>query len=632
VSASPSSGIDRLVALALGGLCLAAYVATLTPGLSFPVMDSHELALNAIRLGVAHPSGYPVYTLFGFLWVHAVPFGDAAYRMNLLSAVMGAAAVGTHYLLIRALGPCRLAAAGATLLYGLGDVFWSQAVITEVYAANAFLQIVTMLVLIRWARRVTEGRPSDGLFLAFALLFGLSAGTHLSNLGFAPLYAAFVLLVDPSILRRPRTIAAAAALFAVALGQYAWLYLRGSRFDQYPNVEPDSLRGMWGYTLGAFSSSRFAYPVGILPFRLWFYLQQLTNNVGIAGVAIGMLGAWMLLWRSPFAFWLLLGMHVTNVFVFAQFSVPDPEVFFLPGYVPWAVFVGCGLQACIDAVAWAYARWTPSPRIAHAIVALPLVVWIGWMGARNFGPNDRSKDTLVPDFDRNVYDLLPPDSAVLSARGAFGADMLYWQVADKMRRDVSVLGQRETPPWDERRPLYATLRVADGEPTASARMGRRDLPEGAWYVPVLFGNARGMILSRVDRTPPSLVDDAPPSATERRLGPVTLVDAQVRAEPQAPTPRLHVQARWRVPDAARVVVATGLGDRTLESHTLGLENLARYADVVGLPPGSVVREDYRVVVPSTTPAGTHTARLGVTVFGEHGMTTEWIDVGRIDLP
>jgi len=297
------------------------------------------------------------------------------------------------------------------------------------------------------------------------------------------------------------------------------------------------------------------------------------------------------------------------------------------------VFVGGGLQACLDGVAWACARWTTSPRAAQAVVALPLAAFVAWMGARSFHANDRSTDTLVPDFDRNVYDLLPANAAVLSARGAFGANMLYWQVADGMRRDVSVLGQRETP-WDEHGPLYSTLRVADGVPTSTARMGRHDtdLPADGWYVPVLFGNARAMILSRVDRTPPPLVDDTAPATGGHPLGPVTLVDAGVRAEPQAPTARLHVRARWRVPDARRVVVSTALDDHTLESHTLGLENLARYANTVGLSPGSVVREEYRVVVPSTTPAGTYPVRLGVTVFGDHGITTEWTDVGRIDVP
>jgi hypothetical protein len=627
---SSSAGIDGLVALALVAACLGAYVATLTPGLSFPVMDSHELALNAIRLGVAHPSGYPVYTWLGWAWVHAAPFGDAAYRMNLLSAVLGAAAVGVLYLVIRALGPGRLAAAGAALLFGAGDAFWSQAVITEVYTANAFLQTLTMLTLLGWARRRTDGRDAGSLFLVFALVFGLSSGTHLSNFGFAPLYAAFVLLVDPSMLRRPRLIAVAAALFAAGVAQYAWLYVRGSTFDQYPNVQPDSLRGMWGYTFGAFSSSRFAYPLGALPFRLVFYLQQLTKNFGMAGVAVGMLGAWTLMRRSPFAAWLVVGMHVTNAFVFAQFSGPDPEVFYIPGYVAWAALVGCGLQGCVDAVAWAGAR---SPRAAQAVVALPLAIGIAWMGARNFRANDRTDDTLVPDFDRNVYDLLPPDSDVLASRGAFGADLLYWQIADGMRRDVTVLGQRDAPPWDGSRPLYATLRVADGVPTLAGRIGRRedDLPADAWYVPVLFGNARGMILSRVAQRPPTLVDETAPAVEGRRLGPVTLLHADVRADPDAPTGRLHVRTLWRVPDASRVVVATGLGDRTLESHTLGLENLARYARTEGLPPGSLVREDFRVVVPSTTAAGAYTARIGVTVFGERGIAMEWTDVGRIEL-
>jgi hypothetical protein len=190
----------RLAAL-LGALCLAVYVSTLTPGLSFPVMDSHELTLNAIRLGVAHPSGYPVYTWLGFLWVHLVPLGDAAYRMNLLSAVMGAIAVGGMFLVVRTLGCGRLAAAAAALLLGLGDTLWSQAVITEVHTSNLAFQIATILVLLHWARRVRSGGGGDRLFLAFAVLFGSSLGTHLANLGFAPVYAGFVLATDPAIVR-----------------------------------------------------------------------------------------------------------------------------------------------------------------------------------------------------------------------------------------------------------------------------------------------------------------------------------------------------------------------------------------------------------------------------------------------
>ena len=52
-----------IAAWLVAALCFALYVRTLAPGLVFPVIDSHELTLNAVRLGVPHPSGYPLYTV-----------------------------------------------------------------------------------------------------------------------------------------------------------------------------------------------------------------------------------------------------------------------------------------------------------------------------------------------------------------------------------------------------------------------------------------------------------------------------------------------------------------------------------------------------------------------------------------
>ena len=40
-------------------------------------------------MGTAHPTGYPTYVLLG--WLASVllqPFGEAAFRMNLLSAIL----------------------------------------------------------------------------------------------------------------------------------------------------------------------------------------------------------------------------------------------------------------------------------------------------------------------------------------------------------------------------------------------------------------------------------------------------------------------------------------------------------------------------------------------------------------
>ena len=75
----------------LGALAL--YMATLLPDVG--VWDTAEFQTLGPVLGIAHPTGYPTYTLL--LWLASVvlqPFGNEAYRADLLSAtlVAGAAA------------------------------------------------------------------------------------------------------------------------------------------------------------------------------------------------------------------------------------------------------------------------------------------------------------------------------------------------------------------------------------------------------------------------------------------------------------------------------------------------------------------------------------------------------------
>ncbi len=71
----------------------ALYGASAMPGLA--IMDSGEFLGVAVKLGVAHPTGYPLYAVLGHLATF-FPWGDAAWRINLLSA---AGAAGTVFFL-----------------------------------------------------------------------------------------------------------------------------------------------------------------------------------------------------------------------------------------------------------------------------------------------------------------------------------------------------------------------------------------------------------------------------------------------------------------------------------------------------------------------------------------------------
>ncbi|KAJ8390873.1 hypothetical protein AAFF_G00100050 [Aldrovandia affinis] len=60
-----------------------------------PGGDSGELITAACELGVAHPPGYPLFTLLSHLALVLLPFRSAAYSVNLLSGLLGAVASGT---------------------------------------------------------------------------------------------------------------------------------------------------------------------------------------------------------------------------------------------------------------------------------------------------------------------------------------------------------------------------------------------------------------------------------------------------------------------------------------------------------------------------------------------------------
>ncbi len=101
-----------LAAVAAFAVALVVYVRTLLPGVSFG--DWAEAEMIPARLGILHPTGYPLYSLVGTLF-SLIPIESVAYRANLLSAVAAAAAVGVMVLIAVRLGvrPVIAFAAGA---------------------------------------------------------------------------------------------------------------------------------------------------------------------------------------------------------------------------------------------------------------------------------------------------------------------------------------------------------------------------------------------------------------------------------------------------------------------------------------------------------------------------------------
>ena len=89
---------DWWVAIFTAVVALVGYVRTLAP--SVTLGKAGALTTAAFQRGVPQPPGAPLWTLGAWVWCHALPIGNIAWRLNLLSAVTGAAACGVVALLI----------------------------------------------------------------------------------------------------------------------------------------------------------------------------------------------------------------------------------------------------------------------------------------------------------------------------------------------------------------------------------------------------------------------------------------------------------------------------------------------------------------------------------------------------
>jgi hypothetical protein len=149
----------RFLPFIVGLTALILYSVTAAPSLVALYDDSLEFQLVGPTFGIAHPTGYPLYTLLGGLWSRVIfPFGNWAWRMNLFSVVAGAAAIAVLFLLAR-----RLAAGSpssgtaAALAFALSPLWWSQTTVAEVYALHGlFVAVILWVAMADRRRQMTD--------------------------------------------------------------------------------------------------------------------------------------------------------------------------------------------------------------------------------------------------------------------------------------------------------------------------------------------------------------------------------------------------------------------------------------------------------------------------------------------
>ena len=207
--------VRGLAALFLGALVL--YAAS-TPR-TVMLEDDGLFVTTASFAGVAHPPGYPLYVVLGWL-ASLVPFGSVAWRVHTLSGLMGACTCACiAWLVLRRTGN-RPAAYLAGAALAVSEHFWSQAIIADVYTTNTAAVFLTLALV-----QEAAARRSTRLWVGAAAVYGCGLANHYPLLMLAsPVFLAYGIGARNECWRRLPALLPVAAFPAAVL--YGWMVWR----------------------------------------------------------------------------------------------------------------------------------------------------------------------------------------------------------------------------------------------------------------------------------------------------------------------------------------------------------------------------------------------------------------------
>jgi len=420
-------------------------------------------------LALSHPLFYIVA-----IAVKTLPFGEFAHRINMVSAVAGAAAIANLYLLVRLLAGRDIPAVIAAITLAVSHTFWRHASIIETYTLWTALFLAELIVLLHYVRT-----KRIRFLYWLGLLNGLAIAVHILASISLVCYAVFIayLLIKKEIhLKNLGMI----VLLWIA-GALPYVYLIAGTMIQTGDVTGTLASAAFGTRWqGAVLNASLS--LSLVKENLCYILFNFPSP----NILLLFAGGFALFKTPPdrgFGNILLALMALFFVFAF-RYIVPDRYAFFIPFYVIASILIGLGAQFLLDrmhhqALVFVVLLFSVLPIGVYA--AAPTMA--GWMqldvGTRDDIPyrNDNAY-FLQPwktgykgaeRFADEVLDAVGEDAVIYADVTTVGPLLLAQQVRHK-RPDVTIISgtvnSRHAPPFNEQtigtlledRPLYVVSR------------------------------------------------------------------------------------------------------------------------------------------------------------------------------
>jgi len=479
------------------------YALTIAPDITWANAgaDGADLITATYMGGVPHPSGYPTYMLLAKIF-QLIPLGPLAFRTNLMSAVFGVfSALLASGLVKRCIRSYiehswlpHWVGFITGLAFGLSQLFWAQAVITEVYTLHIFfillvLWLTLLLGKVQFLEKAGLLAPT-WLDRLGGLLFGLALGNQLTVIFLLPVWLlvdtvyfeqirAYILSLRTSRWRRVKqsqssliriintavnwpSFARRFGWLLLGLGVYIVIPIRARSVSPVKWGNPVDLEGLWWLVSGqAYQDRLFTLAPEFVWTRIRNWADMLQTQFGLLGLILGFYG---LLYGKPRLkrfYWITVWTFLAYSIFAVGYNSSDSYVLLIPAYLAFALWIGIGTASILEYMAGQAWR-----NILIPITGLGLLLMIGVNAWENYPDVDASQDSRAIEFAAHVLESAPQDAMLFAYAGEDIFTLGYYMYALDHRPDLVVfMSGALVESWyrEVLRETYPDLRIPDDD-------------------------------------------------------------------------------------------------------------------------------------------------------------------------
>ncbi|MBI2030990.1 MAG: DUF2723 domain-containing protein [Candidatus Levybacteria bacterium] len=420
--------------------------------------DVGDLLLAVGVKGVAHPSGYPLFTLLGIIFTFLPINQPLAYKVGLISVLFSSASVVLLYLISFHLTKNKILSIVSSLILAFSYIFWLYAEVAEVFALAAFL----FLLLSYLGLKYYEKKINIYLYL-LSFSIGLSLSHHLMILAIFP---SLIILTIGSNWKKIfdfKTLLKCIALFLLGLLPYLYIPVAASHFPSYSWGNVTNLKNFIQLITRAdyawvadFSKEKVNSSVNLRILALLKYYVDFYHLITPFALIVSLFGIINLLIKRKYAifFSLFIAYFLTGPFYIFYGATPNKfaytggvvERFYTFSLIYMIIFFSLGCSLITDIIEKALKSKLINKNrtdLYKSILFLTFFIIPIYLLAINFRLTDLSNASIGEEFGKDYLRNLPRDSFVFISGDTATLNTWYVQHVLGFRRDIIVINPQQ---------------------------------------------------------------------------------------------------------------------------------------------------------------------------------------------